>query len=98
MNNHIKFTMDNDPHKITFLDVLVIKNGTQIETDINYKETETFNYYPFNSSGPRHIARNIPLNLAKRICTIVSTVEKRNIRLEHLKERLLEQKYPIKLI
>ena len=98
MNDHIKFTMDKDPHKITFLDVLVIKNGIHIETDINYKETETFNYYPFNSSGPRHIARNIPLNLAKRICTIVSAVEKRNIRLEHLKERLLEQKYPIKLI
>ena len=66
--------------------------------DIHYKETETYNYYPFNSPGPRHIARDIPMNLAKRICTIVSTIEKINIRLEQLKDRLLDQKYALKLI
>ena len=98
INSHIKFTMDKDPCQIAFLDVLVIKHETQIETDIHFKETETFNYYPFNSSGPRHISRNIPMNLAKRICTIVSTEKQRNFRLEQLKVRLLEQKYPLKLI
>ena len=98
MDPHIKFTMETDKHQIPFLDVLVVKHGNKIETDIFYKETDTANYYPFDSCGPRHITRNIPVNLAKRICAIVSMDERRNTQLNALKAKLLQKKYPIQLI
>ena len=105
MDESIKFTMDASNEHIPFLDVLVkIKTDRldsrifHIATDIYHKETDTFDYFPFHSCGPNHIARNIPYNLARRIAMIVSDKHVRDIRLNELKPRLLAKKYPINLI
>ena len=76
----------------------MIKNDGIISTDLYTKETDSFNYYPFHSSGPKHIARNIPYNLAKRVCTIVSNTDQRDVRLGELKKRLVDKNYPISLV
>ena len=105
MDEAIKFTMDTSDTQIPFLVVLIKAeinkfnaNITDIETDIYHKPTDNFNYFPFNSCAPNHIARNIPYNLARRIAKIVSSKKTRNLRLQELKPRLLKKKYPLKLI
>ena len=104
MDDKIKFTMDCSNEQIPFLDVLVKMekdedtNTFTIHTDIFHKETDAFNYFPFNSSAPRHIARNIPYNLARRISMIVSENQIKETRFKELKLRLLDKKYPVHLI
>ena len=52
----------------------------------------------FTSSYPRHCKENIPFNLARRICSVVSDTESRENRLNQLHKRLLRRKYPENLI
>ena len=80
------------------MDILVIKRDTEIETDIYFKPTDSKQYLLFTSCHPKHTRTNIPFNLARRICTIVSNLETRNNRLTELQEILIERKYPRTLI
>ena len=50
----IEFTMDANPTKNTFLQILLLVKGTRITTDIFYKSTDTFKYLPFTSCHPVH--------------------------------------------
>ncbi|CAC5419811.1 unnamed protein product [Mytilus coruscus] len=67
INENIQFTMEYNSNKLPFLDILIIKNGTNIETDIFYKPTDSKQYLLFTSCHPKHTRVNIPYNLAKRI-------------------------------
>ena len=99
MDPCIKFTMEQSEKEIPFLDVLIkVDHNNQISTDIYRKDTDTGNYFRFDSCAPKHIPRNLPYNLTKRISTIVSDPQIRDLRLEELKYRLLAKKYPIHLI
>ena len=105
MNKSIQFTMDTSKTEIPFLDVLVklkqnlySSNIFNVETDIYHKPTDSFNYFPFKSCAPSHIARNIPYNLARRIVRIVSNRDIRNNRYQELATRLKARGYPEKLI
>ena len=77
---------------------MVTKRQTNIITDIFYKATDTHQYLNFKSCHPTHTKRNIPYNLARRICSIVTDENIRNQRLEELNVFLSAQKYPEKLI
>ena len=109
MTPKIKFTFEKSNSEIAFLDVLVTMTELEAETnnemktfkistDIYHKPTDAFNYFNFKSCGPRHIKRNIPYTLSRRIKTIVTCPETRKIRYNAMKSRLLEKDYPIKLI
>ena len=98
MNSDIQFTIETDEKQIPFLDVMVLKDDTSLNTDIFYKQTDTHQYLHFGSSHPHHVKTAIPYNLARRICTIVSDSKTRDIRLEELKLYLLRQKYPEQLV
>ena len=49
---------------------------------------------PYLSSLAPHIKRNIPFNLARRICTILDKEETLQKRTEELQENLCNQGYP----
>lgn len=72
LNNHLKFTIDCSEQKLPFLDVMIIKREDIIITDIYYKPTDTKQYLVYDSCHPKHIKNNIPYNLARRLCTIIS--------------------------
>ena len=57
---------------LPFLDVLLLKPGNSIVTDIFHKVTDSQQYLSFNSCHPKHTKINIPFSLARRQCTIVS--------------------------
>ena len=65
-----------------------------ITTDIFYKATDTHNYLNFYSCHPSHTKRNIPYTLARKVCTVVDTLDERNQRLQELEYFLKLQKYP----
>lgn len=68
--------MEYKQGQLSFLDILIIyKKGTNIETDIHYKPTYPKQYLLFTSNHPNHTKTNIPFNLPRRICTVVSNYE-----------------------
>ncbi|CAC5406941.1 unnamed protein product [Mytilus coruscus] len=54
INENIQFTMEYNSNQLPFLDILIIKNGTNIETDIFYKPTDSKQYLLFTSCHPKH--------------------------------------------
>ena len=98
----IKFTFEtsceNTDNSIAYLDTRISILDGDIDVDIFAKETDTFNYLPFHSAHPRHVVRNIPYCLARRIRGIVSNPAKVPIRMQQMKCRLKHKKYPNKLI
>ena len=99
INPKIQFTMAFSFEKLPFLDILICKENTEIHTDIYYKGTDSHQYLDFSvSCHPRHVKQNIPYALARRICTIVTKDDIRNIRLGELETFLTNQNYPKKLI
>ena len=98
LNKGIKFTMDAQPTKNTFLQILLGVKNDKIITDIYYKPMDTFQFLPFTSCHPKHIKKNVLYNLARRIRTIVDEKNTLDSRLLDLKEKLRRQKYPDQLI
>ena len=62
--------MEYSKDQVPFLDTLIKRNENGIWTEIYQKPTETQRCLPFTSSHQNHCKRNIPLCLARRICTI----------------------------
>ena len=98
IHDKIQFTMEYSRNQLPFLDILIIKNNMNIETDIYFKPTDSKQYLLFSSCHPKHTRTNIPFNLARRICTIVSNINTRNKRLLELKKILHDRQYPESLI
>ena len=98
VDGDLSFTLDQSGSTVNFLDVQVNKTGTKVTTDVFYKDTDTHQYLNFRSCHPSHIKRNVPYNLARRLCTIVSETETLEIRLNELKSYLLKCNYPKTLI
>ena len=95
----IKFTVESDPNKMDFLDIILYRDeNNQIITDIFYKQTNSHRYVDFFSNHPAHVKRNIPLTLAQRICSLVKDQNRRNLRLEELRNYLVNCTYPEGLI
>ena len=95
IHSSIKFTMDVQNKELPFLDihVIVIKDNTQIITDLFYKKTDSHQYLIFNSCNPSHTLRNIPFNLARRVSTNVVDPSRSNRRHRTLKSFLQKQIY-----
>ena len=92
------FTIEQSDTEISFLDIKLKRQGEQIVTDIFHKPTDTKQYLHFRSCHPRATKFNIPYNLARRICTIVTEPSLRKYRLQEMKIDLLERGYPANLI
>ena len=98
MHPKLHFTMNIDKIKMPFLDILIKKKNDHLITDIYHKDTDGYNYVPFNSCHPHHTKTNIPYNLARRICTIVSDKTTQDTRLHEMSVTLQTKGYPKKII
>jgi hypothetical protein len=99
LDEKIYFTCDQTGDSVSFLDVRVSKTcNNRVITDVFYKETDTKQYLNYYSNHPRYIKNNIPYNLARRICTIVSEDDLRNQRLMELRLFLKQCFYPEDLV
>lgn len=98
LNNDIKFTMEVDSRQLAFLDVMVNIENDKIWMDTYSKPTDTKRYVPFNSCHPKHTLKNIPLNLAQRICMIIEKDDIKEQKLEQLLETLTDLGYPTEVV
>ena len=98
LHGKIKFTVEYDKVKLSFLDVLVHKEDNKLNTDIFYKTTHTNQYLNYKPCHPKHTRTNIPYCLARRICRIVSDQNVKTKRLYELENFLSLQSYPKSLI
>ena len=81
---------------LNFLDINIWIVEKNLDFDIHYKPTNSFNYLTYTSFHLPYTKNNISLSLAKRI---VSTVmNKRENWLKELKEHLLDRKHPQQVI
>jgi hypothetical protein len=94
----LHFTMEQNKSEISFLDIHLTRQNQDIVTDIFHKPTDTKQYLHFKSCHPRSTKCNIPYNLARRICTIVTHPHLRTVRLQEMKSDLLKRGYPPQLI
>ena len=100
MNLHpvITFKWEISANSINFLDITLIKEENILKTDVFYKVTDTHQYLHFKSCHPNQCKNNVPYNLARRICTIVSDEIVKKKRLDELKHMLLARQYPKQII
>ena len=98
LHPNITFTMEKDPYKIAFLDIMLIKENNKLITDIYRKPTDTQQYLHFKSQHPKSCRNSIPYTLARRICTIIVPSTLRKTRLDELRYALKERGYPLTLI
>ena len=78
---------------IPYLDTLCsIQNG-KIDTDLYIKPTDQNQYLLPESCHPKQTTRAIPKSLGLRIVRICSNPDKRDLRLNELKERLIQRGY-----
>ena len=98
LDNQLTFKCDQFGNQVNFLDLKLCKENNIIQTDIFYKATDSHQYLDFKSNHPRHVKANIPFNLARRICTLVSKQEWRNICLTELSSFLTTFHYHKSLI
>ena len=85
--------MEYNEKTLPFLDILLIKEGAKIMTDLYCKETDTHQYLDFRCCHPSHSKRNIPFNMARRICAIVTDGNTLAKRLQELRVYLSEKSH-----
>ena len=73
----------------------MINKAGQIQTDINYKPTESKQYLLYTSCHPKLTMNSIPYHLARRLKTIVSENRVLDQRLNELKKLLKKAKISI---
>lgn len=97
-NSHIKFTMEEEVDgQISFLEVLVIRNGRQIKTNWFHKQTWSGRYLNFESCLPITYKRNTISLLSERIMLLADpSFHEQNFEL--LKSVLYKNLYPKKLV
>ena len=86
-------------NSIDYLDTTIwIDNEGMIQTDLFVKDCAKITYLLPSSCHPGHVTRNIPYSLAYRLKRIVSIPETFEMRLNQLKQNLLDRKYNRKVI
>ena len=94
----IKFTYKYSRESIEFLDVLVIRDGSGISTDLFVKDTDTHQYLDFTSCHTFHTKKGIPYGQALRIRRIVSDDHVFQTRCNDLRGWLSQRGFPDALI
>ena len=90
----LKFTAEYSTTQINFLDVTIIKDGTELHTTVYNKPTNANNYLHYHSCHARSQKDNIPYAQALRIRKICSRIEDFEKHVSILKSNLLHKKYP----
>ena len=89
----INFPFESYRNSVSFLDVLVSRNGHVLETDLFCKPTDTHQYLQRSSCHPWHIEKAIPYGQALRLRRICSDEDVFRTRSENLVEWLVYRGY-----
>ncbi|CAJ0962818.1 unnamed protein product [Ranitomeya imitator] len=91
----LKFTLQHDTHKISFLDTLIYKEREgRLGIDLFTKPTDRNGLLHFSSCHPPSIKRAIPKSQFHRVDRIVSDVELKRTRLTEMEQKFTDRGYP----
>ncbi|CAJ0944555.1 unnamed protein product [Ranitomeya imitator] len=91
----LKFTIQHDTHKMSFLDTLVYKEREgRLGIDIFTKPTDRNGLLHFSSCHPPSIKRSIPKSQFHRVDRIVSDMDIKKTRLMEMEQKFTDRGYP----
>ena len=93
MTEHLNFTMSADPNSMSFLDILIKKDGNTVKTDLFRKSTDRNSLLHGDSFHPRFLKKNLPVSQFNRIRRICSSNEDYLKQSTVLKERFKQRGY-----
>eukprot|EP00111_Clytia_hemisphaerica_P009129 TCONS_00026815-protein len=94
----IKFTFDQSPTTINFLDVQITISNNQFSTSIYRKPTDRSQLLHFESNHPLHTKEGIVYSQALRYNMIISDSQTLTNELHNLSKILLARGYPLRII
>ena len=94
----IKFTMDYSDTTINFLDVSVTKNSTKLSINLFTKDTYSHQYLHATSCHSYSCKKSIPYGQEIRMKRICSDPEQQKLRLEDLRNWLVNRGYKQKIV
>ncbi|CAJ0925968.1 unnamed protein product [Ranitomeya imitator] len=90
----LKFTLQHDTHRISFLDTLVYKEREgRLGIDLFTKPTDRNGLLHFSSCHPPSIKRSIPKSQFHRVDRIVSDVDIKKTRLIEMEQKFTDRGY-----
>ena len=92
-NEHLKFSMEIDSHKMNFLDILIVRDGNTVKTDLYRKSTDRNSLLHGDSYHPRFLKKNLPVSQFNRVRRICSSNDDYQKQSTILKERFKERGY-----
>lgn len=93
VNEHLNFTLDLDHSQISFLDVLVIKEGENLHTDLYRKPTDRNTLLRGDSYHPSHLIKSLPISQFHRARRICSSDQLYTAQASDLTQRFHERRY-----
>ena len=98
-HKNIRFTVEEEKeNQLPILDVLIIKDGGSVKTNIYRKPTFSGVYSNFKSFLPNKYKSNLIATLLYRIHHIISSENVFNDEVNNLEKILLSNGYPIKFV
>ena len=89
----IKFSMEYSYNSVSFLDTIVYKEGTRLQTKLYRKETDRPSYLHKRSEHPKSLKQSIPYSQALRIKRICSIQKDYESSCQELAERIVNRGY-----
>ena len=93
-NPSLKFTYEYSTQRISFLDVIVSKEGNECVTDLHCKATDCHQYLHYDSCHPDHMKKSSVSSQGLRIKRLCSDSERLQQHLSSLKGWFCERGYP----
>ena len=94
LDPNLKFIFSELSKGANYLDISMKIQGRLINTSVYNKPTDSFNYLHYDSCHPKHTKDNIAISLAKRIIRITSDIVDKEIKLDDLKNHLMDRGHP----
>jgi len=90
-NKHLKFSMEMDPKKMNFLDILVEREGDVLKTNLYRNSTDKNSLLHGESYHPTSLKKNLPIsqfNRIRRICSDEVDFQEQSVILQdHFRQR-----------
>ena len=93
-HEHLKFTKSHDPREISFLDILIKREGNGFMTDMYKKPTDTCTYLHSDSFHPTHLKKSLPISQYSRIRRICSKQSDYERQADELDNKFRQKGYP----
>lgn len=92
-NEHLQFTLEHHAQRISFLDVLVYRDGLSLKTDLFRKATDRNTILHGDSFHPKQLIKSLPISQFHRVRRICSDASTYSAQSSDMAKRFLNRGY-----